>query len=202
MTPTYSAVTPATTGNGVASTQVIYAPNIGYTYGITPTSGSITITTQLKRLVITKGIQLLLRGQHKTCCITIRSTPENNQTGRSREVYVTSGTTASFAHKGTLIMFCAGACDNNQMNKIPYCNHNPTHRYRRKYINIPCSCFADYYYSSICTAATITLSGNKDPVDSGEDSVFLQTYQYKMRTHGINMEMDTHFEFALSVLVL
>lgn len=169
VTPTYSAVTPATTGNGVASTQVIYAPNIGYTYGITPTSGSITITTPVEKTRYNEGDTVTLAWSTQNMSVSQYAVLlENNQTGRSREVYVTSGTTASFALTKELLDYvCAGACDNNQMNTFRIAITTPhtdiagnTSTFRA--VVSPITIIRPF------APATITLSGSKDPVDSGE----------------------------------
>lgn len=105
--------TPATTG-GVATTNIIYSPYVGYTYGITPTPGTLTITTPSANASYREGDTVHLAWT--TSNLTAQSYTillENVSTNQSKVVTTTSGTSASFVlTKELLDAVCSGACTN------------------------------------------------------------------------------------------
>lgn len=100
----------------IASTQVIYSPSIGYTYGITPASGILTITTPTANATYNEGDTVGLvwnTSNFNASAFTILL--ENSSTGQSKVITTTSNHNASFIlTKEILDAVCAGACDNNQ----------------------------------------------------------------------------------------
>ncbi len=99
----------------IASTNVIYSPYIGYTYGITPVTGSLTISTPVANSVYNEGDTVQLAWVTSNINASAYSIVlENSSTGQSKVVTITSGTNASFVlTKEVLDAVCAGACDNN-----------------------------------------------------------------------------------------
>ncbi len=99
----------------IASTNVIYSPYIGYTYGITPATGSLTISTPVANSVYNEGDTVQLAWFASNINASAYSIVlENSSTGQSKIVTTTSGSNASFVlTKEVLDAVCAGACDNN-----------------------------------------------------------------------------------------
>lgn len=109
-------IPPATTNASIASTQVIYSPSIGYTYGITPQSGSLTITTPIANALYNEGDTVYLSWTTNNLNATAFNVVlENISTNQSRIVTTTSANNASFTlTKELLDTVCSGACDNSQ----------------------------------------------------------------------------------------
>lgn len=109
---------PATTlSSGVASTNINYSPYVGYYYGATPATGSLTITNPIANALYNEGDVVSLSwytnniAAHGYTIIL-----ENTQTGLTKEVASVSGTAsaASFVlTKETLDAVCAGTCSNS-----------------------------------------------------------------------------------------
>ncbi len=110
-------VTPASVG-GSASTHVIYNPQMGYTYGITPQSGSLTVTSPLANAAYNEGDTVNVSwytnniGQGTYSVLL-----ENGASSQNRVVGVTAGNSFSFAlTKDLLDAVCAGSCNNSNQN--------------------------------------------------------------------------------------
>lgn len=120
VTPPYTTASPVigipASSGSIASTQVIYAPSIGYTYGITPTSGSLTIVTPTINASYNEGDTVNLAWRTSNLNATSYTIVlENGSTNQSKIVTTVTGTSASFVlSKELLDAVCAGACDNNQ----------------------------------------------------------------------------------------
>lgn len=110
---TTAPIVPATTG-GIASTNIIYSPSIGYTYGIVPASGTLTINNPRANAVYKEGDTVSL--SWATQNITAHGYTillENTSTGQSKAVTTTTGNSTSFVlTKELLDAVCAGTCTN------------------------------------------------------------------------------------------
>lgn len=108
--PVTTPIVPATTN--VASTNIVYSPTIGYTYGITPASGTLTVTTPMSNASYNEGDTVYvawttsnLNANGYTILL------ENSSTNQSRAVTTTTGNSASFVlTKELLDAVCSGTC--------------------------------------------------------------------------------------------
>ncbi|MEN9338053.1 MAG: hypothetical protein RIQ41_367 [Candidatus Parcubacteria bacterium] len=111
-------VTSPATSAGIASTNVIYSPSIGYTYGITPAPGTLTITTPSPNATYREGD--VVNMAWATSNISANGYTillENTSTNQSRIVTTTTGNTVSFTlTKDVLDAVCGGTCTNPNYN--------------------------------------------------------------------------------------
>ncbi len=107
-----SNVTPAT--SAVSSTNIIYSPYVGYTYGIVPQSGVLTIITPLANSVYNEGDTVNLAWTTSNLNATqYQILLENTSSNQSKVVAVTSLKNASFIlTKEVLDAVCSGTCSN------------------------------------------------------------------------------------------
>ncbi len=159
-----------TSGYSTYTSNVIYSPYIGYTYGITPVSGSLTISTPVANSVYNEGDTVYLAwttSNLNASGYTILL--ENSSTGQSKIVTTTNRNTASFVlTKEVLDAVCAGACDNNN------------HRTFRIVITTPIRDIAGTVSTFRAVVApvtikrpyanfgTVSITTNKNPVASGD----------------------------------
>jgi peptidoglycan hydrolase-like protein with peptidoglycan-binding domain len=118
MVTTSSTVAPVVSpvNTSIASTHIIYSPSIGYTYGITPATGSLTITTPIANSVYNEGDTVTLAWSTSNLNANGYTVIlENSSTGQSKAVTTTTGNGATFIlSKEVLDAVCAGACNNFQ----------------------------------------------------------------------------------------
>lgn len=106
-------IAPVTTN--IASTNIIYSPSIGYTYGLTPVPGTLTVTTPRSNASYKEGDTVFVAwttSNLNASGYTILL--ENSSTNQSKTVTTTSGNSASFVlSKELLDAVCAGSCSGN-----------------------------------------------------------------------------------------
>jgi len=122
--PTVPVVSPANTA--IASTNIIYSPSIGYTYGVVPVPGTLTITTPTAHAVYNEGDTVTLAWTTNNLNANgYTILLENTSTNQSKTVTTTSGNQASFTlTKELLDAVCSGACGNYNYNN----NYEGTYR--------------------------------------------------------------------------
>ena len=165
-----SSIPPATSGTGIASTQVIYAPSIGYTYGITPTTGSLTITTPVANTIYNEGDTVQLSWYTNNISATaFNIVLENASTGQSRTVTTTSGNNASFTlTKDLLDAVCAGACDNNQQGTFRIAITTPMRDIAGNVSTFRAAVAPITIKRPYAYFGTVSITTSKTPVNSGE----------------------------------
>jgi peptidoglycan hydrolase-like protein with peptidoglycan-binding domain len=160
--------TPAT--SQVANTNIIYSPSIGYTYGIVPQPGVLTILSPLANTLYNEGDTVNLAWSTNNLNATgFTILLENTSTGQSKVVAYTSNKNTSFLlTKAVLDGVCAGACDNNQQGSFRIVITTPvtdiagvTSTFRAAIAPIT----VKRPYSNF---GTVSISTNKTPVASGE----------------------------------
>lgn len=113
--PVVTPVVPATTNVGIGSTNIIYSPSIGYTYGITPVPGTLTVTSPRANATYNEGDTVYvnwttnnLNANGYTILL------ENSSTNQSKAVMTVTGNSASFVlSKDLLDTVCSGSCTGN-----------------------------------------------------------------------------------------
>ncbi len=170
--PTPTAL-PATTQ--VHSTNIIYSPYVGYTYGIVPQSGVLTITTPLANSVYNEGDTVNLAWTTSNLNASqYQILLENTSSNQSKLVTVTSSTNASFVlTKDILDAVCSGTCSNPNTGAYntgsfrvvittPITDIAGTTSTFRAAVS-PITIKRPYY-----ATAQVTISASKTPVNSGE----------------------------------
>jgi peptidoglycan hydrolase-like protein with peptidoglycan-binding domain len=162
-------ITPGTS-NGIANTNIIYSPNIGYTYGITPASGSLTITTPVQNAIYNEGDTVFL--SWTTSNITANGYTvllENTSTGQSKSVTSASGNSASFVlSKDVLDAVCAGACDNNQQGTFRIVITTPLRDITGAVSTFRAAVAPITIRRPYSNFGTVSITTNKNPVSSNE----------------------------------
>lgn len=160
-----------TNGSQVHGTNVVYNPSMGYTYGIVPQSGSLTIASPLTGSVYKEGDMVtVLWSSNNINASQYTVLLENTSTGQSKFVAVTSNSNSvSFTlTKEILDAVCAGTCDNNQQGSFRIVMTSPvtdiagiTSAFRAAVSNITIK--RPYGFTG-----TVSVTASKTPVNSGE----------------------------------
>lgn len=168
VTNSYASIPAATTN--IASTQVIYSPSIGYTYGITPASGSLTITTPTANSIYNEGDTVNLAWYTSNLNATSYTIViENSSTGQSKIVTGASGNSASFVlTKEILDAVCAGACDNSQQGTFRIVITTPIRDIAGTVSTFRAAVAPITIKRPYSNFGTVSITTNKSPVTSGE----------------------------------
>lgn len=166
---------PATTQNQIQSTNIIYSPYTGYTYGIVPQSGVLTITTPLTNSVYNEGDTVNLAWTTSNLNVAqYQILLENNSSRINKVVAVTSTNNASFVlTKEILDAVCSGTCDSNNSGSFntgsfsivittPITDISGTVSTFRAAVS-PITIKRPYYGN-----ARVSITGSKSPVNSAE----------------------------------
>lgn len=153
----------------IASTQVIYSPQIGYTYGITPASGSVTVSSPIANAAYSEGDTVYVAwGTNNLVAQSFTILLESNISGQSKLVGTVSGNSYSFVlTKALLDSVCSGTCNNNQQGSFRVVVTTPT----TDIANITSTLRAAVAPITIrrpLSNASVSISGSKTPVNSGE----------------------------------
>lgn len=154
----------------IASTNVIYSPSIGYTYGLTPATGSLTISTPVANTVYNEGDTVRLAwtttNLNATAYVILL---ENSSTGQSRTVTTVSANNASFTlTKELLDAVCAGACDNNQQGTFRIVITTPIRDIAGTVSTFRAAIAPITIKRPYANFGTVSITTSKTPVSSGE----------------------------------
>lgn len=153
----------------IASTQVIYSPQIGYTYGITPASGSVTVSSPVANTTYSEGDTVYVNwGTNNLATYTFNIVLESNISGQSKIVGTTSGNSYSFVlTKALLDSVCSGTCNNNQTGSFRIVVTTPTTDIAGNTSTLRAA-IAPITIRRPLSAASVSIMGSKTPVNSGE----------------------------------
>lgn len=165
ITPTLS----SQTISQIQSTNIIYSPSIGYTYGITPQSGSITVSSPVANTVYNEGDVVYVNwGTNNLTASTYSILLESTISGQSRTVATVSGNSYSFTlTKELLDTVCGGICDNNQQGSFKIVVSTPTTDIAGITSNLKAA-VAPITIRRPYTLGQLNVSASKTPVSSGE----------------------------------
>jgi peptidoglycan hydrolase-like protein with peptidoglycan-binding domain len=191
-------ITPATSPAELESTNIIYSPYLGYTYGIVPKAGSLTISTPLSNTVYKEGDTVYLAWTTNNLNASgYNILLENTITGQNK--FVTSSQTKSTSFiltKDLLDAVCVGVCDNNQQGSFRVAITTP---YKDISGNISTfrAAVSPITIKRPNTFRSVSISGSKNPVDSGERFklyVNIPTYM------SWNRDMYNQFSFKIHAI--
>lgn len=153
----------------VQNTNVIYSPFTGYSYGIVPTAGSLTVSSPLQNSAYIEGDTVNLSWSTNNLNATYFTILlENVSTGQSKQVGLTSYNNFSFVlTKDVLDVVCAGSCNNNNSNSYRIVVATPVtdiagNTSTMRAMISPISIKRPYFFG------TVSITGSKSPVNSGE----------------------------------
>lgn len=175
--PVVSGIAPAFSGfpipapaSGVIGTNIIYSPSIGYTYGITPASGSLTVLSPQANASYKEGDAV--RISWSTSNLNVASLTvllENASTNQSRIVATVSGNSATFVlTKELLDAVCAGACSSANQNSYRIVITTPVRDIAGNVTTLRAAVQPVTIVRPFDAIGTISLGTSKTPVNSGE----------------------------------
>lgn len=153
----------------IASTQIIYSPSIGYTYGITPRTGSVTVSSPVANAIYNEGDSVFVKwGTNNLPARTFSILLESNISGQSKVVGTTSGNSYSFIlTKETLDTVCSGTCNNGQLGSFKVVVTTPTTDIAGITSTLRAA-IAPITIKRPLGNASVTISSSKTPVNTGE----------------------------------
>lgn len=165
-----SGVAVPASASGIASTNVIYSPSIGYTYGITPASGSLTVVAPQVNASYAEGQTVQLSWSTNNINATgFTILLENASTNQSRVVTAVSGNSASFVlTKELLDAVCAGSCSPTNQNSYRIVITTPIRDIAGNVTTLRAAVQPVTIVRPFNTLGTINISTSKTPVNSGE----------------------------------
>jgi peptidoglycan hydrolase-like protein with peptidoglycan-binding domain len=110
--PTIFPIAPGTTNTSFGSTNIVYSPSLGYTYGIIPASGMLTVSTPRTNSVYNEGDTVYVAWETNNINANgYAILLENSSTNQSKTVMTVNGNSASFVlTKELLDAVCSGTC--------------------------------------------------------------------------------------------
>lgn len=154
----------------IASTNVIYTSNNGYTYGLTPVPQVITVTSPIAGTVYNEGDTVYLNWTTSNLnATTFNILLENISSGQSKVVQTSSSNNASFTlTKSILDSVCMGICDNNNTGSFRIVITTPVRDIAGNVSNFRAVISPITIKRPFANFGTVSLTGNKNPVNSGE----------------------------------
>lgn len=112
----------------IASTGIVYSPQTGYSYGIVPQSGSVTVSSPVANSIYQEGDTVNVNWGSTNISLALYTIfLESSITGQSKVVAILSGTSYSFVlTKELLDSVCAGTCNDNQQGSFRIVVTTPT----------------------------------------------------------------------------
>lgn len=161
---------PATNNTSIASTNIIYAPGVGYTYGITPAAGSLTVTSPVASAVYNEGDTVTISWRTSNLNANgFNILLENSSTGQSKTVTSTTGNNASFVlTKEVLDAVCSGACNNNNQGSFRIVVTTPIRDIAGAVSTFRAAVSPITIRRPVANFGTVSITTNKNPVTSGE----------------------------------
>lgn len=163
-------ITPAYSNVSAVSTNIIYSPAIGYTYGITPASGSLTITTPNANAFYNEGDTVTVAWTTANLNANgYNILLENTSTGQSKSVTSTTGNNASFVlSKDILDAVCAGACNNDQQGSFQIVVTTPIRDISGTVSTFRAAVAPVTIRRPLSNFGTVSITTSKTPVSSNE----------------------------------
>ncbi len=179
-TPKSSSYTVTTTGgvmtpsiahtlDGQVASHIVYNPASGYTYGVVPNSGSVTVSSPSAQAFYYEGDSVYVAWTTNNLSPSTFSVMlESSISGQSKLVGVTQGNTYSFIlTKELLDSVCSGTCTNFQKGSFKVVVTTPTIDIAGNVSTLRAT-VAPITISRPITYTSFALTGSKNPVNSGE----------------------------------
>lgn len=168
--PSGSGVVIAAPSSGVASTNIIYSPSIGYTYGITPASGSLNVLSPQSSAAYREGDTVTITWSTNNLNATAFNVLlENISTNQSRTVATVSSNSATFTlTKELLDAVCAGACSAANQSNYRIVVTTPVRDIAGNMTTLRATIHPVTIVRPFSISGTVSISASKIPVASGE----------------------------------
>ncbi|MEN9881341.1 MAG: hypothetical protein RLZZ308_524 [Candidatus Parcubacteria bacterium] len=167
--PSVTAPVSSSVINPISSTNIVYSPSVGYTYGITPQSGSVTVTSPLPNTTFREGDSVTVRWYTTNLkASTFSLLLENTISGQSKVIAVTSGTSHTFTLTPEILdVVCSGICNNVQTGAYRIVLTTPTTDIAGNMSTLRAS-VASVTITRTPALAQVSITTSKTPVNSGE----------------------------------
>lgn len=163
-------ITPSYTNTSATNASVIYNPSMGYTYGIVPQSGSVTITSPSANVTYNEGDTVYLNWLTNNFTYSqFQVILENISTGKSHIINTVSGNSYSFTlTRDILDSICAGICTNYQQGSYRIVLATPYQDIAGNVSTFKAAIAPVTIYRPYTFYGISSLTGSKSPVNSGE----------------------------------
>jgi peptidoglycan hydrolase-like protein with peptidoglycan-binding domain len=154
-----------------AGTNIIYSPSIGYTYGITPTPGTLTVHTPSPYAAYREGDTVTVSWSTNNLANASAYTIllENSSTNQSKAATQVSGNSASFVLTRELLdAVCAGACNNTFSGSFRIVVATQVRDIAGNISTMRAAVTPVTIYRPYTNFGTASLTPSKTPVNSGE----------------------------------
>jgi peptidoglycan hydrolase-like protein with peptidoglycan-binding domain len=154
----------------IQSTSIVYSPSIGYTYGIVPKTGSLTVSSPVANTLYSEGDTVYVSfATSNLATVQFTILLENTSTGQSKIAAVTSNKNTSFVlSKELLDSVCLGVCDNNQQGSFRVVITTPTTDIAGNTSTFRAAVAPVTVKRPLAFAGTVSITASKTPVNSGE----------------------------------
>lgn len=166
-----SVIPPATLINqSVTSANLIYNPSIGYTYSVSPNSGSITVLSPGVNSVFREGDNVKISWRASNLNVSVYQVLlENTITGRSKEITTTSGNEVSVTlTKDLLDYVCYSTCDSYQQGSFQIAVATPIKDMVGNVTNLKARVYPLTIKRDIFSQSVANISASKSPASSNE----------------------------------
>lgn len=153
----------------IVSSGIVYNPASGYTYGVVPQSGMLTVTSPRAGSVYNEGDTVNLVWNTTNLTSTLFSIIiESTITGQQKTIAVTGGNSYSFVLSHELLdSVCAGTCNNNQQGSFKISITTPTTDIAGITSTLKAS-VASVTIRRVSVPGQVSITASKTPVNSGE----------------------------------
>lgn len=174
VTPTfssnYSSSIPAVTSSDIVSTNIVYNPSMGYTYGIVPSAGSVTVTSPSINSVYNEGDTVSVNWYATNLSVsTYTILLENTVSGQSHVVGSSQGNALSFLlTKEILDAVCSGSCNYGNQNSYKVIVSTPVRDIAGNISTLKAAIQPVTIKRQFLYNGQVSITTSKSPVNSGE----------------------------------
>lgn len=154
----------------IVSSGIIYNPSMGYTYGIVPASGSVTVTSPTANVIYNEGDTVNVSWSTSNLAPAPFSILlENTTSGQSKVVGTTQSNSLSFIlTKEVLDTVCAGSCNYNNQNSYRVVVSLPVKDIAGNISTLKAAVQPVTVKRQFVYGGQVSITTSKTPVNSGE----------------------------------
>ncbi len=166
----YSPSIPAVTSSDIVSTNIVYNPSMGYTYGIVPAAGSVTVTSPFVNSVYNEGDTVYVNWYETNLSVsTYTILLENTVSGQSRVVGSSQGNSLSFVlTKEVLDAVCSGSCNSGNQTSYKVVVSTPVRDIAGSISTLKAAIQPITIKRQFLYSGQVSITTSKSPVNSGE----------------------------------
>lgn len=153
----------------VHSTQIVYSPSVGYTYGVIPESASVTVTSPAPNTVFKEGDTVTVRWYTTNLKnTTFTLSLENIISGQNKVITTTTGSSYTFTLTPDLLNeVCSGICTNNQTGSFKIVLSTPASDIAGNISTLKAS-VAQVTITRTPILSGVSITTSRSPVNSGD----------------------------------